>query len=353
MVIKTIDELHIEVLATISDDYEKSPGEIVYDLSRAIAIGRHEIQKLQAINSGKTDIENLTTDELTRYVWQRKGVKRKISKSAIGDLSVVGSGEINTGDLFETEIGTQFKAIEKVLIDVSGTVKVQAVIPGSKGNVGANSIVLIPITIQGIQSITNINATYDGYDQESNESLMERYFIELQKPPTSGNVFHYLLWSREIVGVGNAKVFSLERGPNTVEVLIINNYNVPASDELVAEVQNYIDPDSLGRGEGEAPIGAKCYVISAAALPLMISVAISKIGNKTVEQLLSEVSSVLTTYLRSIAFKENVVSYAQIGSLILSVEGIDDYTNLQINGGMTKVDIPNKSVAILGGVEFV
>ena len=42
--------------------------------------------------------------------------------------------------------------------------------------------------------------------------------------------------------------------------------------------------------------------------------------------------------------------FAKIGNIILSAEGVVDYDNLTVNGGYNRVDVPDKSVAVLGSV---
>ena len=67
----------------------------------------------------------------------------------------------------------------------------------------------------------------------------------------------------EVTGVGGVQVYPLDQGAHTVGVVLVDQFGEPASEELVEQVQTHIDPDSKGIGEGEAPIGAYCYVSAA------------------------------------------------------------------------------------------
>lgn len=60
-------------------------------------------------------------------------------------------------------------------------------------------------------------------DQETDDELRARYYIKIQTPATSGNAYHYRLWSKEVSGVGDAKVYPLWNGNGTVKVLIIDS----------------------------------------------------------------------------------------------------------------------------------
>jgi uncharacterized phage protein gp47/JayE len=125
-----------------------------------------------------------------------------------------------------------------------------------------------------------------------------------------------------------------------------------ASNELIADVQEYIDPDSEGLGVGIAPIGAFCTVVSAIAKAINVSVTIDVDPNYTVEQVEDDIETALTNYLRTIAFVQDYVSYARIGNVILDVDGVLDYTSLTVNGDTVNIDVLDTEVAILGGVTF-
>ena len=240
----------------------------------------------------------------------------------------------------------QFAAAVETVIEGEGNVLVTAIIAGISGNVGAGSITMIPKTIQGITACTNLEPARGGYAAESDSALRERYYEALRTPATSGNIYHYKQWAKAVSGVGDAKVYPLWAGDNTVQVVIINDNMQPADDTLIKSVQDYIDPESNGTGEGQAPIGAYCTVTSAEALLVNISVKlILQEGYSTVE-----IDGAVKEYLKEIAFKQNYVSYGRIGNAILDVTGVKDYENLLINDGTANIIVPDKSVAVLGEV---
>ena len=350
-----VENIHKGMLSDISEDYEKEVGTFTNDLTKTYAIQSYQARKKIELLFSKLDINNYHDTELDRFVFQRKGIKRKESNTSLGVITAKGSGTVTIGDLFETESGTQFKVAETVVIIDNGDVKIEAVIPGLKGNVGANTITLIPITIQGITEITNTFPTIDGYDQETNESLIERYLIDIQKPPTSGNIYHYMQWSREIVGVGDSKIDPLWNGNNTVQIVIIDDQKLPATTELIERVQNYIDPkgennSTWGAGYGQAPIGAYCSVISAIPKNISVVSALTLEIGYTIDQVKPWVDEAIRKNLKEIAFLKNSVSYAILASKILNVEGISDWSSFTINGGTKNISIGDKEVAVLESV---
>jgi len=349
----TVDELHSKILQNISNEYEKTVGFPTYDLTKSFSIQEYAIYQVLNSMMDKLDVDKLTGDELTKYVYQRKGVTRKPSNKAKGIITVKGNGTINIGDLFSTSNAVEFRATESKPIVGSGNIKIEALLAGTSGNVGANTITQIPITLQGIVSVTNSTPTYDGYEEESDNNLRERYYKALQLPATSGNMYHYITWANSITGVGGAKVFPLWKGDNTVKIVIIDSDKQPANADLVNRVQNYIDPNVSGDGSGEAPIGAYCTVVSAVAKPINISVDVELIDNYQLTDVLNNIKNNLTEYLKSIAFVSNQVSYARVGSIILDTEGVKDYTTFTLNNALANVAIADEEVAIIGDVVVI
>lgn len=350
---KTSDAILAELLANISDTYQKTIGYPAYDFSKTFAMSESGIYSAIELVNSLRDVANLTGDDLTKWVLQRKGIIRKIAtfSTVPGGLSVLGSLTVNTGDLFESVGGVQFAATESVIITDSGTVNVQCLTAGDVGNIGAGSITVMPVTIPGIISVTNEAAASGGYAEESDNDLRQRYYDALLMPVTSGNIYHYMKWAKEITGVGDAKIFPLEYGNNTVEVVIIDSNKQPASVELVASVQAYIDPGITGEGRGEAPIGAFCTVNAATGFDVNISGSVTLAEGYLLEDVQANIEIGIADYLSSIAFKQNYVSYAQIGSYILNSEGVQDYADLLVNAGVVNIALDDKDVPVVGIVE--
>lgn len=338
------------IRSNISADYEKTPGYLLWDISEAV--GQEMDQQDTEIENVRAlfDVDNLTGELLERTVRQRKGLTRKAATFAIGEVTVQGNGTVNVGDIFETANGVQFIATETVQIANTGIIPVEAMAAGNVGVVGANTITQMPVTLAGIVSCNNEEATHDGYDAETDDGLRARYYAKLQTPDNGVNKYAYRNFAMEVPGVGDAEVFPLGHGENTVDVVIIDTDKLPASEELVEKVQEYIDPNSSGRGEGAAQMGAHCYVSSAAALSINISGKL--IINGEQETIEPEVKSAVKAYLASIAYSGYNVSYAQINNAVLETAGVLDVENLKVNGGIVNIAVPERSVAILGTAVF-
>lgn len=334
----------------VSDAYEKTPGYLIYDVTEAVGQELDEYDGQLQTAQSKFDADNLVGDELTKYCYQRKGIIRKAPGYAKGTVTVTGTGTVEEGDLFETENGVQFAAVKTVDIVDSGDVSVIAVVPGNVGMVGAETINDMPVTISGISACTNAAPTYGGYDEETDEALRERFYEAIRNPSGNGNKASYKAWAKQVVGVGDAKVFPLAQGIGTVDVVIIDEDMTPADELLIAEVQNYIDPNSSGTGEGQAPIGAKCYVSSATGKAINVSASITIKSTAVQDSVKAGIENSITEYLKNIAFESSKVSLAQVGNVILDIPEVMDYENLALNGAMTNVNVDEREVAVLGEV---
>lgn len=344
------EEILSEMLESVPNTYDKRTGNFIHSALSPVAEQLEKTDESIQQAEDKMNISNLSGDELEKRVSERTGIDRKEATFAIGEVTLTGTGTINIGNLFETEEGIQFQATETKSITTSGTVAIKAVVSGDSGNVPSDTITLFPVTLSGFTAVTNTNPTQDGFEAESDADLLGRYFDRIQTPSTSGNKNQFRNWAKDVAGVGDAKVIPLWFGDNTVKVVIINSARQPSSVVLVEEVQNYIDPGSSGTGDGVAPITAFVTVESATGVNVNVSATIVLSTGYTQQQAIDNFTDDLIEYLASIAFVESIVSYAKIGAILLGAEGVEDYTDLLVNGGTTNPDILAEEVAVLGTV---
>ena len=356
---KDRNTLHQDMLSNIAKDYDKTEGSFIYDVTKSTGIELEKVYQDMGEVVQKIGIDNLSGDELAQRINERTGITRKPATKAVGTLNVIGNGTITEGALFETGTGIKFTAIETKGVNGNGTIAVACTESGIAGNVPANQITFMPVTIAGIDAVYNMEPTSGGFEAEADEELLERYYERIRVPATSGNKAQYKSWAKEVPGVGDARVISLWNGDNTVKVIIINADMQPidtgTSPNLVEEVQQYLDPldeqgNPGGAGEGIAPIGALVTVASVTGKQINIAFTAVKDAAYTDEEIRQNVENSIVQYLKEIAFAESHVSYAKIGSLILNSEGIQDYSNLLVNGGTSNVSVGEEEVAVLGVV---
>lgn len=340
------------MLSAMPESYQKTVGFPTYDLLAAASIPMEELAAQLQETAEKLDPANLTGEELESYIKSRSGLVRNPPTYASGILQVTGNGTVNEGDLFESVGGIQFAAVATVEISGSGEVPIRCTTPGAAGNLPAGSVTMMPVQIAGIVSVSNSDTLTGGYDAETDQAYYDRYLLRLQTPPTSGNQYHYRLWALEVTGVGGVQIYSLGHGDNTVDVVLIDVDGQPADEELIGRVQAHIDPGSKGLGEGEAPIGAYCYVSGAEPKELDISMTVQTLPGAEQEAVTAAVKAAVAAYLKGIAFAQDYVSYARINAAVLEADGVQDVSGLTVNGATANVAIGERQVAVLGEVSI-
>ena len=346
----TASEILEQLLAAMPDSYQKTIGFPTYDLLAAVSLRMQGTDEEVAAARAMLDPENLTGDDLDRYIFPRSGLDRRQATFAHGVVHVTGTGTVSEGTLFESGGGVQFYATQTVQITGEGDVPVTCRQDGAAGNLPAHSVTQMPVTIQGIASCDNPAPMEGGYDEEDDAAYYARYLLKIRTPATSGNIYHYQSWALEVAGVGAVQVFPLARGPGTVDIVLIDNTGQPAPPDLVQAVQDYIDPGGTGEGYGQAPIGAQCRVETATGTEIDLSATVFKLDTADEEAVTAGIKAAVGAYLAEIAFRQDYVSFARITERILAVEGVRDLESLTLNGGTDNVHLGERACAVLGEV---
>lgn len=268
------------------------------------------------------------------------GMKRRAATKAVVVLTLSGTAgtEVNSGALFATDGKINFITTEDCTIGEDGfcTVKAEAQAAGKEGNVKAGTIVKIPVSIYGVSAVTNKEDAYNGYDEETDDSLRERLLFRLRHPVTSGNANEYVDWAESVGGVGAAKCIPLWNGNGTVKVIIVDANNEQANDELLNAVKNYI--------EKVRPIGASVTVVT----PEILKVSVAAKVTAASEDYVAKITEAINEYFRREGFNSNYVSIAHIGKIMLETGAISDYESLTINGGISNISVDDNHVPRLG-----
>lgn len=337
------ESIQTRLLSNINDKYDKSAGSFFYDAEKPVSI---ELESAYVTLEGMLDkyfADTATGKDLERIV-KTVGLTRKITTKSYGIVTITGLKDaiIKKGEKVSSD-SINFIFTEDAVMPESKTIDISVECEkyGIVGNVPVGAIKFFPKTLEGLQTATNKEAFNNGYDEETEENLRERYYTKIRTPATSGNIFHYLNWAKEVIGVGDARVIPLWAGNGSVKVVIINSNKIGADTTLINSVANHI--------EENRPIGATVTVVSATEVPINIkaTLVIDTI-NVTGVEVRTNIEYEIKDYLKSIAFKENYISYAKIGSIILGTTGVKDYSNLKLNDGTININITDTQVAVFG-----
>jgi uncharacterized phage protein gp47/JayE len=191
-----------------------------------------------------------------------------------------------------------------------------------------------------------VECLVEGEDETEDDDIREYYHNYVNATISDGNIAQYGQWCDNFDGIGNYKIFPLANGANTVEVSILTaNTNGVASEELIAEFQEYLDPNSEGMGNGVAPIGAFVTVTTATEVPIDVS---AKVVFKKGYTDTTDIDKVLAKYFQDISYDKTSVAYMSLGSAILNSECIDVISDLQINGGTVDINLGEREIPIVG-----
>lgn len=337
------NEILKELQRQCTSPFSKFEGTFEYDVfaSNAIEFMKTyvELGELYKVAFGDTAYGEFLTRKASD-----SGVVRKEATKAIGYVTVKGNGELPKGSQFATQTGVLFETLDTMTVDKMATVKVEAVTPGTIGNVTAQAISVIPMSIPGILSVSNAEPMQDGFEAETDEELRTRYLNHVQNPGTSGNVNHYYEWAMSVAGVGGAKVIPTWNGAGTVKVIILDTEYKAASTEIVTKVQAYIDT--------VRPMGAVVTVKTVEPTTINISIHPEGAFSKDV---FKELVKAYFIALEQQVIKGNQtvkLSVAKIGSLALDAGAID-YTGLLVNGRSESLTLGVDQLAVLGEVQIV
>ena len=221
---------------------------------------------------------------------------------------------------------------------------------GSEPNLLTGDLTAITYTANDLTTAKVTECLVEGEDETSDDEIRIAYYDYVNSTAVDGNVKQYERWCSEYDGIGNYNITPLWNGDNTVKISILSTSNGVASEELVAEFQNYLDQNSEGMGNGVAPIGAFVTVETALELPINVSDTITMKNGYTDT---SGINKALTEYFSSIAYKKNSVVYMSVGAVILGVEGVESVNNLKLYDSTSDVPLQSNEIPSLGTTEWV
>lgn len=351
------------MLDRVGARFDKREGAIIWDSTAAASVEfKNFYITLQSVLN-EVFPDTATREYLIKHCAD-KGITPKPASYAIvtGQFTPTNL-EIPIGARFSHE-DLNYKVTEKI---GDGLYYLQCETVGSTPNgiIGQ----LIPIDyINGLQTANIVKITVLGEDEEDTEALRARYFASINSEPFGGNKADYEQKILSISGVGGVKVYSgVEwNGGGTVKCVIINSdYGVPTG-ELITDVQEEIDPESvwleeagmyvsMGEGSGFAPIGHFVTVVGAYNTTIDITASFTYKNGYSWERVKDNVKNAIDDYLASLNERWSQldkirVRIVHIESAILNVEGILDIQNTTINGKEENLAVDKDSLVSRGTI---
>ncbi len=213
---------------------------------------------------------------------------------------------------------------------------------------------LIPIAyIDGLTKAELVELIIPGEDEEDTEVFRERYFSSFTSKAFGGNVADYLEKTNAIDGVGATKVTPIWNGGGTVKLTILGGDYNKASDILIDNVQQIIDPTKDGYGVGLAPIGHIVTVDTIVEKTIDVSMNILFDSGYTFSNMQSSIVKVIEEYLLELKMAwagqdSLVVRIAQIEAGVMGISGVLDISLTKLNGESENVIVVGNEIPVLG-----
>ncbi len=237
--------------------------------------------------------------------------------------------------------------------------------PGTIGNAYTGPI--LPITvITGLTSAQLTDILVPGDNTERDDAFRARLITALTDRPFGGNIASYRANILDIDGVGAVQIYPTWNGGGTVACSILGSDYLPASERLIENVQNAIDPPTSGLGLGLAPIGAQVTITTPTELTVNITATVTLSPGYAIGQVQAPIETAIGNYLQTVRknwatnIGSTTVAYAanvyvsQVVAAIVGVTGVVNATNVQLNGSTADLTLTQtgaaQQVPVLGTV---
>ena len=391
---QTMETILGRMLSRVEGDIDKQEGSLLHTSNALTAI---ELSTLY------TELDWMLRQAFTytadrEFVIMRakdRGIiPEQATKAILKVTSTPSEVEIPIGERFTGDTAN-YKVIEKIS---SGFYKVECEESGAVGNKTYGKIIPIGY-IDKLEEVNISELLIPGEDEESTDSLRERFFNSYKSVSFGGNRDDYIEKVLAIQGVGACRVNrSLPYGVSpsdielpegfddftanidgryfeiqawmmtvgalikekklsaggTVEVKVLDTTYSKASAELIKLVQEKIDPSPSGEGYGLAPIGHSVSVGTPEEKIINLSGRFTFASGYSFAALSSQIREAVEKYmleLRKAWQKENaIIRHVQITSRLLAVEGIVDIKETRINGSKDNLALSASYIPVLGTV---
>lgn len=358
---ETYDEILARMLDRVDSSIDKREGAIIYD---ATAPAAFELELLYA----QIDyyLKNTFGDTAEREYLIERALERGLSPYEASAATVKIAVTPTTTDV---PIGSRFSYddVNYTITESLGGGEYLAVCEttGTAGDKPNGSVVSIDY-IAGLKTATLTEIVIYGEDEEDTESFRARYLASFTTQAYGGNIADYREKVGSMDGVGGVKVYPVWNGGGTVKVVFTTSaYTVP-SDELVAIVQEELDPVPYQQqGIGIAPIGHRVTVEAVKEGTVNIGLNIAFSDGKSFADHESAIKEAIQAYFDELnatwqdteivttSLFQNTgltVRVSQIESRLLQESYVSDISHTTLNGEEENAELADDELAVIGEI---
>lgn len=361
---RTYQNILQEMLDLVPNIYDKSENYFMQTALGPAAYGLEEFYLALNIVQNSAFIQTAAGQSLD-YLAVIGGITRYPASPAVR-LGIFNKA-VPIGARFSTINGED--SINFVVTASTGTAnqyRLTAETPGVIGNLYSGPI--LPITyVDGMDTAELSDILVPGDDTETDDAFRERLITALNDRPFGGNIADYRQNILSVDGVGAVQIYPTWNGGGTVKCSILGADWMPASDTLVENVQNAIDPPpNQGLGLGLAPIGAKATITAPTTVEINITASVTLETGYTIGQVQPLITAAIDGYLLSVRqswadplsavtvkYSANVY-LARVLAAIVGTSGIINATNVTLNGAAADLSLTEtgeiQQVPVIGTV---
>ena len=292
---KTYQNLLQNMLEQVPNSYDKREGSII---QTAIGPAAYALEEFY-----------MALDQVQRAAYIQTAVGDSLDLLAVvaGLTRYPASAAVRLGEFSQSvPLGARFSTINgadsinfivTAETDTPNQFQLTAEITGVIGNDYTGNI--LPITyLSGLETAQITDILVPGKSMETDDDFRKRIMIALNEKPFGGNVAAYREFVGGLDGVGGVQVYPTWNGGGTVKLSVIGADWMPASEILVENVQNSVDPPpNQGLGLGMAPIGAQVTVTAPTTITINIDATLTLSPGYEIGQVQALVEKTIDDYL--------------------------------------------------------
>lgn len=362
----TARSIEQNMLKNLPADLDKTEGGFVWDLTYPTALEKAELIQYYMVVLLKIMFPMWAEGKWLDLHARECGLERRAANAAYGYIHIEGAKGLVIPSGFKvavpstngSEAITYHTLSEIVLSDMGkADVAIQADETGAKGNVDAGTVSIMVSPMSGITRINNDNEITGGAEAEDDESLRQRVddYNAGRGDSYVGNNADYVRWAKEVPGVGYAHTIPEYNGPNSVKVIVVDVDGKPANEQIVKAVKLHIFGENRKDIKRLAPVGVVDYVVTPPVPKYVdISFKLKLKEYSTEDKVISDFKQILSEYYASIVNSDtsvNPVKYVHVAALLEEINGVDDFKELMINGGITNISFSEEEYPVTREIE--
>lgn len=354
-------------LQDVPEDVDTRQGAIIYDtLGITCAKLADVIMEVKQI-AEQAYMPTATKKENIDYKAAERGVFREPATNAkrLGTFTYPNGAPatISTGALFCTidenkENVINYTVVSPYIIDgaqIPGSYVLECQTEGIIGNTYFGEI--LPLTdMDTLGSSTLTTVLTPARDEETSESVKQRYYDSFNIEAFGGNIADYRQYMRNFTGVGQTQIYPRTKDDKRIILSCVDPSNQPISVEYQNTIRQELDPENYynngnntsGLGLGVVPIGHYPVVTTPSTVELNIDLEVVISNTGYFETAKQEIEKNINDYIRElqdswdngdgeyhlIAYYNKILAFAETSS------GVANVRKCTINGGTADIHLP-------------